>query len=306
MYDDIATDLAGPAPAGLLSPARQPALRLPLPAGERPRRRLVRLTAGRSHGPITRLMSPSDLGELIKPFVFLDHGEVPATGKPLFAMHPHSGIATLTVVLSGSLVYEDTTGKKGVVSRGGLEWMKAGGGVWHDGWPAQGEPFRFYQLWVALPASAENAPAESQYISPADVESDGPVRVVLGRYGDAVSKIRAPEGMHYFHVRLKSGERWVYQPPVGHSVGWLSVNEGRLQVPEAVGAGQLAVFDESNLEIDVLAEGDTDFMLGTAVKHPHELVLGYYSVHTSADALLKGEEEIRRVGRRLQAEGRIP
>src|SRR5947209_16819224 len=33
-------------------------------------------TSGRKHGPITRLVSPSDIGELIKPFVFLDHAEI--------------------------------------------------------------------------------------------------------------------------------------------------------------------------------------------------------------------------------------
>src|SRR5712671_5174727 len=92
-------------------------------------------TRGRRHGPITRLVSPSDIGERIKPFVFLDHAEVPYTGKKLFGIHPHSGIATLTVVLDGGLAYEDTTGKKGEVLAGGLEWMKAGGGVWHDGGP---------------------------------------------------------------------------------------------------------------------------------------------------------------------------
>jgi hypothetical protein len=35
------------------------------------------------------------------------------------------------------------------------------------------------------------------------------------------------------------------------------------------------------------------------VKHPHDLVLGYYSVHTSAKALAAGEAEIRRIGERL-------
>ena len=34
-------------------------------------REIVYRTRGDTHGPITRLMSPSDLGELIKPFVFL-------------------------------------------------------------------------------------------------------------------------------------------------------------------------------------------------------------------------------------------
>ena len=49
--------------------------------------------------PITRLVSPSDIGEMIKPFVFLDHAEVAPRREPLFGIHPHSGIATLTMVL---------------------------------------------------------------------------------------------------------------------------------------------------------------------------------------------------------------
>jgi len=262
-------------------------------------------TRGRRHGPITRLVSPSDVGERIKPFVFLDHGEIVPAGKPLFAgIHPHSGIATLTVVLSGGIEYEDTTGKKGEVAAGGLEWMKAGNGVWHDGGALAGEPMRFYQLWVALPASQENAPPESQYIPPEAVQEDGPVRVILGRFGRATSPIRAPSGIDYFHVRLKDGERWRYTPPAGHAVAWLSVDKGRLRSPEAVDAGELVVFEESGGAIEVQAEGATSFVFGSAVKHPHPLVLGYYSVHTSAETLAQGEAEIERIGLRLRAEGR--
>jgi len=49
-------------------------------------------------------MSPSDLGEILKPFVFLDlfHHE----GEPFSApLHPHSGIATLTYVVEGAVSY---------------------------------------------------------------------------------------------------------------------------------------------------------------------------------------------------------
>src|SRR5437879_12115890 len=115
---------------------RQPdAVSLERPFIAAPRRVALR-TSGRKHGPITRLVSPSDVGELIKPFVFLDHGEVAPSPQPLFGIHPHSGIATLTVVLSGGLAYEDTTGKKGQVAAAGLAWMNAGNGVRHDGAPA--------------------------------------------------------------------------------------------------------------------------------------------------------------------------
>ena len=44
-------------------------------------RQIVFRSAGRRHGPITRLVSPSDVGEMIKPFVFLDHAEVRVHGR---------------------------------------------------------------------------------------------------------------------------------------------------------------------------------------------------------------------------------
>ena len=268
-------------------------------------RRIAFRTAGRLHGPIVRLVSPSDLGRVLKPFVFLDHGVIEPTSQPLFGIHPHSGIATLTVLLTGALAYEDTTGRKGELTAGGLEWVKAGNGVWHDGRILPGEAARFFQLWIALPASQENLPAESQYVAPSEVRQDGPVRVLLGEYGRARSPIRAPEGIHYFHVRLKHGQRWRYVPPVDHTVAWLAVDEGRLLSAEPIHAGQLAVFEESSSDaIETQADGDTSFVIGSAVKHPHPLVLGRYSVHTSANPLAQGEAEIRRIGDQLRAEGR--
>ena len=286
---------------------RQPAVGAPIalgPATLTKGRGILLRTAGRKRGPITRLMSPSDVGELLKPFVFLDHAEVPYTGPAFAGIHPHSGIATLTTVLQGGLAYEDTTGKQGQVPTGGLEWMKAGAGVWHDGGALPGEPLRVFQLWVALPPADENSPPESQYISPHDVQQDGPVRVILGRYGSARSVIRAPDGMDYFHVQLKDGERWSYTPPPGYGVAWLAVDTGRLHASQMVGPGQLAVFEQGEQTVEVRAEGPTSFVFGAAVKHPHPLVLGYYSVHTSREALARGETEIDRIGERLRAEGR--
>jgi redox-sensitive bicupin YhaK (pirin superfamily) len=267
-------------------------------------RRIVRHVHGRQHGPIQRLVSPSDIGELIKPFVFLDYANVPPADA-MFGMHPHSGIATLTVVLSGALVYEDTTGKSGRVEAGGLEWMKAGNGVWHDGHPVGSKPLQLYQLWVALPPSEENAPAESQYIAAEKVQLDGPARVVLGQLGNAISPIRAPAGVNYLHVQLKDGQHWRYMPPTGHTVAWVAVNEGDLWTPETVAAGTLAVFEEFEGAIDFIANRETSFVLGSAIKHPHALVTGYYSVHTNRNALDRGEAEIRRIGARLLASGRL-
>src|SRR5476651_2306695 len=96
-------------------------------------RRIVHRTRGHRQGPVTRLMSPGDLGELVKPFVFLDYFEAASFGGPQMADHPHSGIATHTTLLEGNVDYRDSTGKSGRLSPGGVEWMQAGGGVWHGG-----------------------------------------------------------------------------------------------------------------------------------------------------------------------------
>ena len=65
------------------------------------------------------------------------------------------------------------------------------------------------------------------------------------------------------------------------------------------------MFDEGSASIDLVAGGDTSFVLGTAIKHPYPLVLGTYSVHTSEQTLAQGEAEIERIGWRLRAAGRI-
>lgn len=269
-------------------------------------REITHRTRGLTHGPITRLVSPSDLGEIIKPFVFLDLAQFPA-GAPRMPMselwHPHSGIATVTVVLEGPIRYAETTGKAGELQAGGVEWMRAGKGVWHTGEAGPGR-VRAFQLWVALPPALENGPNASRYVRPEEVPADGPARVILGEYRGLRSPIDAPP-LTYLDVDLKPGERWSFEPAPGQTVAWVAVAEGALRAPSPVARGEIAIFEPSEEPLDFVAEGKTRFVLGAAAPHPHDLYLGNYSVHTSAQALRQGEEEIRRIGRRLRAEGTI-
>jgi redox-sensitive bicupin YhaK (pirin superfamily) len=218
--------------------------------------------------------------------------------------HPHSGIATVTVMLEGAVRIAETTGKTGVLPKGSIEWMRAGNGVWHTG---QAEPgtVKLFQLWVALPPGLENGPSESRYVMPGEVPTDGRVRVILGTYQGMTSPIAAPPMMTYLVVSLKDGERWRYAPPKGHDVAWVAVSDGLLRTLSSIPSGEMAAFAEGPETIDFLADGATRFVIGSARKHPHPLVLGDYSVHTSAKALRRGEAEIRRIGARLLADGTL-
>jgi len=258
---------------------------------------------GLSHGAITRLVSPGDLGERIKPFVFLDYFEADPANAPKFGFHPHSGIATLTLILSGQAFYKESTDREGIIETGGVEWMRASSGIWHTGGMSGKERTRGFQLWVAMPPALELAAPQSQYLKESDFHSAGPARVIAGEYDGVKSILESPYDMTYLDVRLKAGERWTYQPPKGHDVASIASHQGVVATPERVSKGEVAVFEEGGQAITFEALADAGFVLGSAVKHPYELVTGYYSVHTNAEALRLGENNIAEICRRLHEQG---
>jgi redox-sensitive bicupin YhaK (pirin superfamily) len=267
-------------------------------------------TRGRGHGPITRLMSPSDLGQIVKPFVFLDIFEtkganVRALGN--MPIHPHSGIATVTVFTKGGMLYNDPATGSGALHYGGVEWARAGGGMWHGKELSVDDVLHIqgFQLWIALPAELENGEPVSRYIEARDMRRAGPAHVIIGNHGGVQSPVPAPEGINYLLVTLPAGERWAYQPPAGHTVGWLALAQGALVAVSPIGAGEMVVFEhgEKPIELQASRTEDAVFVLGSAVPHPYPLHLGNYSVHTTAQALEAGESRITELGRKLQEAG---
>lgn len=276
-------------------------------------RRIVQQTRGHGEGFITRLMSPGDLGQALKPFVFLDIFDADRAmlqaversgGMPI---HPHSGVATVTVITEGHARYDDPAIGAGEIAYGGVEWMRAGGGVWHGKEMTAGDVSRMqgFQLWLALPPELENGPAESRYIDAGDIPYAWPAHIIVGKYEDVRSPVPAPDGINYLLVTMRPGESWSYEPPPGHSVGWLALAKGTLDAGSTMSAGEMAIFENGEAPISLQASGDEDavFVLGSAVPHPHPLHLGYYSVHTSAEALAAGERRIAELGQKLKEAG---
>jgi redox-sensitive bicupin YhaK (pirin superfamily) len=255
-------------------------------------------------------MSPSDLGHTLKPFVFLDIFD--ASGTTLKTMgemplHPHSGIATVTVFTEGRMRYHDPAIGSGTIGYGGVEWMRAGGGVWHgkEMTPDDVSRIQGFQLWLALPPDLENSEPVSRYVEATQMPRGGSAHVIVGEYDGVQSPIEAPAGINYLLVTLRPGERWSYRPPAGHSVSWLALAKGAIDVGASIEAGELAIFEPGETTIDVEASGNDDsvFVLGSAAPHRYPLHLGNYSVHTSAQALEVGERRIAELGRKLKNAG---
>jgi redox-sensitive bicupin YhaK (pirin superfamily) len=177
--------------------------------------------------------------------------------------------------------------------------------MWHGGGLDKLGRTRGFQLWIALPPELELGPTISICQAPEDVPQDGPTRVLLGSYGSASNIIASPSPINYLAVGLKAGERWRYEPPTGHTVLWVAIASGVLSVPDELRHGDLAAFGPSSKAVEFEALTDAEFVLGSAAPHEHDLVQGYYSVHTSPDALRDAEAHISAIRTRLVQEGRL-
>lgn len=281
-------------------------------------RRVTYRTRGVTHGPITRLMSPSDLGHILKPFVFLDLFDLdlhdPRSG---LSIHPHSGLATITVIVDGDLRFDDPTDGTGQLGFGGFEWMCAGNGVWHGKELSGGSSpkAKGFQLWIALGPELEHSTVDSQYVEAQHVPVTGPAHAILGSYDGARSPARSPDGITYLLLRIAAGTTWTFTPPEAQPVAWLALASGQLVGATSAEAGEMLVFDQSQQAITLEASPSSEaiFVIGSAAPHPHNLHLGNYSVHTSADSLARGEANIERLrglllkaGDRRNASGSIP
>ena len=147
-------------------------------ASIRPVARLVparRATEGEGF-PIRRPFPTQALMDL-DPFLMLDEvGPVDwppgqAKGAP---DHPHRGFETVSYMLSGEKLHEDSTGKSQLLHGGDVQWMTAGAGIVHSEMPsarfrAAGGRTHSFQIWVNLPIAAKGATPGYQYLPGADI-----------------------------------------------------------------------------------------------------------------------------------------
>ena len=260
-------------------------------------------TRGTSHGYITSFVKPGLLADEIKPFIFLNDLNAPAnTPKGLFSWHPHSGIATVSVVLQGELWAEETTGERYDLKEGSLEVMVSGGGVWHTG-DLYDHETKGYQIWIALPPELEEIEAVSYYLQKEEIPVTNNVRVLLGSYEETTSKVRQLHNLSLLDVQINKGESWTFTPPEGHNVLWVAVYEGELDANSTLSKGEVIIYDESNLSVDFLAKEKSRIVIGSAIKSKEAIIASRSSVHTNEAALQRSQVRIQNKYEELKKAG---
>ena len=106
---------------------------------------------------------------LVGPGCFLDRFG-PLTfneGKPMdVAPHPHMGLQTVTWLLQGEVVHDDSLGSECLLRPGGVNVMTSGGAIAHAEQTPPDNTGRLngVQLWVALPDSHRHASARFEHL----------------------------------------------------------------------------------------------------------------------------------------------
>ncbi len=148
--------------------------------------------------PVRRAFYGIDLADL-DPFVHMDQmGEVDyGPGEPKGTpWHPHRGFETVTYMMEGTFLHQDSIGGGGTIQNGATQWMTAGAGILHierppDALIDSGGLFHGVQLWVNLPARLKMTHPRYQDLEAGQVTlltsegGDTILRVIAGGLGDA-------------------------------------------------------------------------------------------------------------------------
>lgn len=199
----------------------------------------------------------------LDPFIMMDHmGEIDyAAGEPRgTSWHPHRGFETVTYLIDGQFVHQDTHGGGGVIREGATQWMTAGAGLLHIETPPEklvedGGLFNGFQLWVNLPAADKFVAPAYQAVEASDLlllaSEDGGalLRVIAGEVdGPQGTSHRGPGSTHtpitLLHASIAPGAQlslpW---QPTYNALAYVYAGSGTVGAAgEPIHAGQLAVF----------------------------------------------------------------
>lgn len=176
----------------------------------------------------------------LDPFLMLDYfnSDNPNDYIAGFPDHPHRGFVTLTYMIDGHLLHQDSMGNRGDLQSGAIQWMKAASGVIHSEMPQQTNGLmRGFQLWINLPAREKMTDPEYQDFPAARIpevgDRDNRIKVIGGEYGGQRGPIHDPHtDVQYLDVVLAPGNR--FTRPLGAGVNaFLYLFEGEANIATA-------------------------------------------------------------------------
>ena len=152
-----------------------------------------------------------------------------------FPPHPHRGIETVTYMLAGEFEHEDSTGAKGRMSKGDVQWMKTGGGIIHSEMPAMTEgKLHGFQLWINMPAKSKMNKPEYIFINSKQIQLhkdlDKKIKIIAGKFDNAEGPVKGHNVEPiYFDIELKKDKEFNFDLPSAHN-SFIYLIEGEIKI----------------------------------------------------------------------------
>ena len=186
-----------------------------------------------------------------------------------FPPHPHRGIETVTYMLKGEFEHQDSTGAKGNMASGDVQWMKTGRGIIHSEMPAMSEgKLQGFQLWINMPAELKKNKPEYIYIDSKQMQTykdiDKKITIIAGKFKD----VEGPVSEHnvepiYFDIELKEGKEFNFELSSTHN-SFIYVVEGSIKIGDQAHASiqnsKLIILNKEN-NLKVLGLKNSKFLL---------------------------------------------
>jgi redox-sensitive bicupin YhaK (pirin superfamily) len=140
-----------------------------------------------------------------------------------FPPHPHRGIETVTYMLKGKFRHEDSTGNKGNLGPGSVQWMTAAGGIIHSEMPIMKEgKLHGFQLWVNMPAKLKMSKPSYQNIEPEEIpefkDKEKKIKIISGKFQDKIGPIKGISiDPIYLDVELEKNKIFYFIVPSSHN-----------------------------------------------------------------------------------------
>ena len=152
-----------------------------------------------------------------------------------FPPHPHRGIETVTYMLEGKFEHKDSTGAKGIMSSGDVQWMKTGGGIIHSEMPAMSDgKLHGFQLWVNMPAKLKMSKPEYIYLDAKQIkiykDEEKKIKIIAGKFKNYEGPIKGHNVEPiYFDIELREENEFKFDLPLNHN-SFIYLVEGNIKI----------------------------------------------------------------------------
>ncbi len=249
---------------------------------------------------VSRLL-PSRQQRMVGAWCFADHfgpSPVPPGKKAMdVAPHPHTGLQTVTWLLDGELLHNDSLGSRSIIRPGELNLMTAGHGISHaeETPPEHSNNLHGLQLWLALPDNQRNCePSFQHHRELPRLDEDGSrLQVFIGSLGELYSPAQVFSPVVAAEISLQAGAGtrlplnadWEYA---------LIIVEGELQVTgtqQSLGTEALHYLAPGAQQLDLVSDTAARAILIGGAPFTEAIVMWWNFVGRSAEDITQARAD---------------